>query len=186
MRSTRSTSSCFMVSAWTRTGGLLQSYLQSPCSSERKWRNSFTTPASYVDRKHVLPAFIKNLHDGNCMLLQRWVRELIDSLVSFVAGIINCLRDILNVFVNSLLVCGRGVRVGANEVDEGLDTLDKEGCLIFKIVLRVASIGCGCRCRLGTYLELEHAAVVHSVGTIHADALTIVAAVGGAIGTVRG
>ena len=69
------------------------------------------------------------------MLLQSRVVELVDGVIRLVAGVVNCLGDVLDVLVDLLFVCGRRVRVGADEVDQWLDALNQKGCLIFEVVL---------------------------------------------------
>jgi hypothetical protein len=71
------------------------------------------------------------------MFLQSRVGELVDSIVGLVASVIDCLRDVLDVFVDLLLFCRRRLGVGTNEVDQGLNALNEKCCLVLEIILLV-------------------------------------------------
>jgi len=69
------------------------------------------------------------------VLFQRRVGKLIYSIIGLITSVVDCLRDILDVLVNLLLVTWRRIRVRADEVDKRLYALDEECCLIFKVIL---------------------------------------------------
>ena len=77
------------------------------------------------------------------MLLQSWVRELIDGFISFVASVLNRLRNVLNELIDLLLICRRGLGLGTDEGDQWLNALDKQSSLVLKVVLQ-ASISRSC------------------------------------------
>ena len=70
------------------------------------------------------------------MLLQSGAGEILDSIVCSVSSILNGMRDILNVVFDLLVVGGIGHGIGADEIDQGLDALDKESGLIFEVILQ--------------------------------------------------
>jgi hypothetical protein len=69
------------------------------------------------------------------MFLQSRVGELIDSIVGLVASVINCLRDVLDVFVDLLFFCRCRLGVGTNEIDQWLNALNEKCCLVLEIIL---------------------------------------------------
>ena len=117
MRSTRSTSSCIMISMCTSCCCFCVAYLESPSGLERKWRDLLATLTPDVDGKHVLSAFIKHLYNGKRMLLQCRVGELVYSIVGFIASVIDCLRDVLDVIVDLLLIPRSRFGVCTDEVN---------------------------------------------------------------------
>lgn len=125
----------------------LEAYLESPCSFERKRGDSLRASTSYVYGQHVSSAFIEHFDNRDGMLLQSWVGKLIDGIVSFVASVLDRLRDILDELIYLLFFCRRRVGIGTYEGDQGLDALDKQSRLVFEVVLRT-SIDRGCQCRL--------------------------------------
>lgn len=70
------------------------------------------------------------------MFLQSRAGELPHSVVGAAARVLHRAGDILDVVVNLLLIGRCRNRVGANEVDQRLDALDKKGGLIFEIILQ--------------------------------------------------
>jgi hypothetical protein len=183
MRSTRSTSSCITVSTYTICFHCCTAYLESPSGLEREWWDLFAPSTRDVDSKHTLSAFVQHLHDGKGVLLQGRIGQLVHSIVGLVASVVDCLRNVLDVFVDLLLVPWSRVGVRANEIDKRLYALDKGCCLILKVVL-YALVGCEHWVCLQTYLELKHTAIACAIGTIHADTLAVVPTIWGTVRTV--
>jgi len=110
-------------------------HLESPGCLESKGWNPLATSVPNIDSKHVLSAFIEYFDDRNSMLLQSRIGHLVHSIVRLVSGVIDRLRNVLDVLVDLLLIGGRRLGVRADQVDQWLDALNEEGCLIFEVVL---------------------------------------------------
>ena len=106
-----------MISMCTSYFCCCKAYLESPSGLERKWRDFLATSTPDIDSKHALSAFVEHLHDGKGMFLQRRVGKLVYSIIGFIASVVNCLRNVLDVFVYLLLISRSRVGVRADEID---------------------------------------------------------------------
>lgn len=70
------------------------------------------------------------------MLLQSRTREILYSVISSVSGVLDCSGDILDVVVDLPFIGSVDNWVGANQVDQRLDALDKKSGLIFEVILQ--------------------------------------------------
>jgi hypothetical protein len=119
------------------------------------------------------------------MLLQCWARKLFDGIVSPASGILDRARNLLNVLVYLLLVGRSGNRCRSDQVNQWLDALNKEGGLVLEVVLQACENATQVTKNELVYLEFSHACVLLKTA-IHANTLTIIATIRGAIGAVSG
>lgn len=122
------------------------------------------------------------------MLLQSRAGEFPHSVVGATACIPHRTRNVLDIVVNLPLIGRRRDLVGANQIDQGLDALNKKGGLIFEIILQPCKTCFASMCAWGmlVYLKFGHALIPLVAHPIRAVALSVIAAVRGAVRTISG